>query len=176
MGIRLTFSMQSTACRAPQSRKQACNRYHDVAQIVAKHRWPDAIRALRTHPETKLNIIGANSRVGNDVGLKLWVHNHKAVGPGEKYGGDDESPAELRVDQSPRFPENTVQQRLIHTPEDPFLGEAGHDQEEGPALSVQSLTSPENEEDCGYGQSQEQSDDRRLQPTWPKARRHADRG
>src|ERR1022692_3276766 len=105
--------------------------------------------------------------------MKSRVHNDKAVGPGEKYGSDDEPPAELRVGQSPRFPENTVQQRLIHTPEYQFLGEPGHDQEEGPALGVQFLAGPKNEEESGHRQSQEQSDDRRLQPTWPAARRDA---
>src|ERR1019366_7834786 len=105
--------------------------------------------------------------------MKLRVHGDKAVEPGEEYGSDDEPPAELRVGQSPRLPENTVQQGLIHAPEYQLLGEAGHDQEEGPALGVQLLACPKNEEDCGHLQSQEQSDDRRLQPAWPEARRHA---
>ena len=106
--------------------------------------------------------------------MELKVYVDKAVGPGEEYGSDDEPPTEFRARQSPRFSENAVQQGLKHAPEYQFLGEAGHDQEEGPALSVQPLTSPKNEEDCGHRQSQEQSDDRRFQPTWPEARRHAD--
>src|ERR1039457_6519749 len=101
--------------------------------------------------------------------MKLRVHGDKAVGSGEKYGSDDEPPAELRVGQSPRFSENTVQQGLKNTPKYQFLGESGHDQEEGPALGVQFLSGPENEEDCGARQRQEQSDDRRIQPAWPEA-------
>src|SRR5664279_5356560 len=81
--------------------------------------------------------------------MKLSVHGDKAVGSGEKYGSDDEPPAELRVGQSPRFSENTIQQGLKHTPEYQFLGEARHDQEEGPALGIQFLAGPENEEECG---------------------------
>src|ERR1035437_999468 len=155
------------------SSKQAGNRYHDVAQIVAKHTWPDTIRALAHPSRNQAQHDRGNGRGENDAGMKLSVHGDKAVGSGEKYGSDDEPPAELRVGQSPRFPENTIQQRLIHTPEYQLLGEAGHDQEEGPALGVQFLAGPKNEEDCGHGQSQEQSDDRRLQPAWPEARRHA---
>src|ERR1019366_4407891 len=108
--------------------------------------------------------------------MKLRIHGDKAVGSGEKYGSADEPPAELRVGQSPRFPENTVQQGLKHTPKHQFLGEAGHDEEEGPALGIQFLAGPKNEEERGHRQSQEQSDERRLQPAWPEARRHANRG
>ena len=81
--------------------------------------------------------------------MKSRVHHDKAVGSGEKYGSDDEPPAELRVGQSPRFPENTVQQGLIHTPEYQFLGEPGHDQEEGPALGVQCLAAPRMKKTAG---------------------------
>lgn len=105
--------------------------------------------------------------------MKLRVHGDQAVGPGEEYGSDDEPPAELRAGQPPRFPENTVQQGLKYASEHKFLGEAGHDQEEHPALGIQSLASPKNEEDCGHRQSQEQGNDRRLQPMWPKTGRHA---
>src|ERR1035437_2043135 len=98
--------------------------------------------------------------------MKLSVHGDKAVGPGEEYGTDDQTPAEVRVGQSPRFPENPVQQGLNHAPEYQLLGEAGHDQEEGPALSVQFLASPKDEKDCGQCQGQQASDDRRLQATW----------
>jgi len=59
----------------------------------------------------------------------------------------------------PLFPECTVQQGLIHAPEYKFLSEAGHDQEEGPALGVQLVPGPKNEEDCGHRQSQERAED-----------------
>ena len=95
----------------------------------------------------------------NDAGMKLIIHGDKTIGPGEEDGSDDEPPAELRVGQPPRFPENTVQQGLIHAPECQFLGEAGHDKEEGPALGVEFLADSKKEEDCGHGQSEEPSHD-----------------
>jgi len=85
--------------------------------------------------------------MGNNTGMELSVHGDKAIEPGEEGGSDDEPPTEFRARQSPRFSENTVQQGLIHAPEYQFLGQAGHNQEEGPALGVQFLANPKKEED-----------------------------
>jgi len=152
-----------------RSSKQTGKRYYEIAQIVAKHRWPDAICAFAHPSRNQAHRKRCNRRGQNDAGMKLRIHGDKPVGPGEEYGTDDESPAELRVGQSPRSPENTVQRRLIHAPEDEFLGETGHDQEEGPALSGQFLARPKNKENCGHRQGHEQSHHRRLEPTWPEA-------
>ncbi len=168
-----TCSGQPSACMRRRSCKQARKRYHNVAQIVAKDGWPDTIRTFAYPSRNQAHQERCDSRVENDAGMKLRVHSDKAVGPGEKYRTDDKPPAELRVGQMPRFPENTVQQGLIHAPEYQFLCEAGHDQEEGPTLRVQFLAKPQNEEDCRHRQGQEAGDHRRLQPTGPESRRHA---
>ena len=44
--IFLTYSTKSSAYSARRSSKQARKKYHNVAQIVAKHRRPDTIRAF----------------------------------------------------------------------------------------------------------------------------------
>src|ERR1039458_1800884 len=124
---------RASACSTRESSKQARQRYHDVAEVMANHRWPDTIRAFAYPSRNHAHQKRSDGRLKNNASMKLIVHGDKAIGPGKKDGSDDEPPAEVRAGQAPRFPQRAVQQGLIHAPEYKFLGEAGHNKEEGPA-------------------------------------------
>src|ERR1017187_6833203 len=91
------WKQQSFSCNVWRSSKQGPKRYHDVAQIVAKHRWPNAIRAFAYPSRNQAHQKRGDGRVKNEAGMKLIIHDDKTIGPGEEDGSDDEPPAELRA-------------------------------------------------------------------------------